>query len=266
MYSIKIIMREFLEKIIVEAGDLALGYYSKGVTSTTKSHETDIVTEADRAVSDFLIKKITLQFPDHGVRSEESMDGGVKQDASIQWIIDPIDGTRNFASGIPSWATMIAIVENGVTIHSGVYFPISKELFLATKGEGATVNGISIKCSEKQTLQYSSGKMFACDALGVYGTHVEMYKQAFVRIISDYSMKMREFGSAASLCYVAKGAIDFAFGNAGFEWDFLPTFLICQEAGLRVTDCEGNPWQIGRQDYVIANISLHSEVLSYFKQ
>lgn len=259
-------MRAFLEKIIVEAGEMALGYYQKGVTATSKSHETDILTEADTTVSNFLIEKITLQFPNHGVRSEESVDGGTQQQSSVQWIIDPIDGTRNFASGIPSWAVMIAVVEDGVTIHAGVYFPVSKELFLATKDEGATVNGVRITCSEKQTLQYTSGKMFVCDKLGVYGTHIDMYKHAFTRIVSDYSMKMREFGNAASLCYTAKGAVDFAFGNAGFEWDFLPTFLICQEAGLIVTDSDGNPWQIGRQDYIIANSVLHPQLLSYFKQ
>ncbi len=259
-------MRAFLEKIIVEAGEMALAYYQKGVTTTTKSHEMDILTEADTAVSSFLIEQITTQFPDHGVRSEESRDGGIQQQALIQWIIDPIDGTRNFASGIPSWAVMIAVVENGITIHAGVYFPVSKELFLATKGEGATINGIPLVCSEKQTLQFTSGKMFVSDTLGVLGTYVGVYKKGFVRLISDYSMKMREFGNAASLCYVAKGAIDFAFGNGGFEWDFLPNFLICQEAGLIVTDSEGNPWQTGRQDYIIANSTLHPQLLSYFKQ
>ncbi len=259
-------MRAFLEQIIVEAGEMALKYYKAGVTVTIKSHETDIVTEADKAVSEFLIEKITKQFPDHGVLSEESTDGVIHPQASIQWIMDPIDGTRNFASGLPSWATMIAIVENGVPLHAGVYFPMTKELFIATKGEGAWCDGVQMRCSQKQTLQYTLGKMFVTEPTGVYGTYYPMYKQAFHTIISDYALKIREFGCSAALCYVAKGAIDFAFGNSGLDWDYLPTFLICQEAGLIVTNCEGNPWESGRQDYVIANSILHPQLLSYFKQ
>jgi myo-inositol-1(or 4)-monophosphatase len=259
-------MRAFLEKIIVEAGEMALEYYTKGVTVTTKSHETDIVTEADKAVSDFLIEKIATQFPDHGILSEESTDGGIHQQASIQWIMDPIDGTRNFAAGLPSWATMIAVIQDGVTIHTGVYFPMTKELFLATKGEGATANGVPMRCSQKQTLQYALGKMFVTEPAGVYGTYYAVYKKAFHTVISDYALKIREFGCSAALCYVAKGSIDFAFGNSGLDWDYLPTFLICQEAGLIVTDCEGNPWVSGRQDYVISNSTLHPQLLSYFKQ
>ena len=257
---------DFLSTIIKEAGALAKTYYVHGVTAMTKSHETDIVTEADKAVSEFLIQKISAQFPDHGILSEESVNEPIHPQASVQWVIDPIDGTRNFASGLPSWAVMIAVVVDGITTYAGVYFPMTDELFTATKGQGAWYKEVRLQCSSKQTLQYTLGKMFIAEPAGSYGTHFPIYREAFSRVITDYSIKIREFGNAASLCYVAKGSIDFSFGNCGLDWDYLPTFLICQEAGLIVTDSEGNPWKSGRQDYVIANSALHPQLLSYFKQ
>jgi fructose-1,6-bisphosphatase/inositol monophosphatase family enzyme len=110
------------------------------------------------------------------------------------------------------------------------------------------------------------GKMFVAQPTGVYGTHYPLFSRVFAQILSEYGVKIREFGASAALCYVAQGSVDFAFGNSGLEWDYFPTFLICQEAGLTVTDREGKPWQIGRQDYIIANAPVHTQLLSYFKQ
>lgn len=253
-------MQTFLKEIIQEAGNIAKPYFFRGVSFKTKSDKADLVTEADIAVSNFLVEKIHEKFPDHHIKSEEMPDD-INTGAEYEWVIDPIDGTRNFAIGVPIWAVMIAVLKNGVTEFAAVYHPISDELFFAEKGKGAFLNDKKISVNNTDSLERGYAIVFRSSPFGAYGDYFEKYRTAVSHIALETNASMLNFGCAGMLCYVAKGAVDFALGNAGLDWDLLPNLFICQEAGAVVTTSTGEPWIRGRQDYVISNSTLHPHVL-----
>lgn len=254
-------MKEFLKSIIREAGDMAKPYFFRGVDVKTKADQKDFVTEADILLSDFLIQKIHEKYPAHHIKSEESEDDVNPEHFEFEWVIDPIDGTRNFAIGIPIWAVMIAIVKNGETHMAAVYHPLAGELFFAEKGKGAFLNDKKITVNSTEIMERSYGMLFRSSRFGAYGDYFEKYTKAVANFALETNVSMANFGCAGMLSYVAKGSVDFAFGNAGLDWDLLPNFLICEEAGAIVTDSTGNTWKRGRQDYIVANKILHPRIL-----
>ncbi len=257
-------MDEFLKAMIIEAGAMAKGYFDAGVSYTIKSNPGDFVTEADIAVSNFIIKKIHEAYPDHHIHSEE-MKEDINPGAEYEWTIDPIDGTRNFATGVSIWCTMVAVLKNGVTILAAVYNPLSNELFFAEKGKGATLNGKPISVSSRSHLDFSTGsisRMWAGST--VYGMEIERFRHFYSRMVQESNVWIHQLGTMLACCMVARGGFDFFANNAGLDFDYLPGILICQEAGAVVTDSDGNPWKRGKQDVVIANPVLHKEVMKYF--
>lgn len=258
-------MQDFLKQIIKQAGEIALDHFHKGVTFETKSHLADLLTVADTSVSEFLIQKIHEKYPDHQISSEE-VDKPVNPGARCEWVIDPIDGTRNFATGIPMWCIIIAFLEDGETILSAVYNPIADELFFAQKGKGATMNGMPIHVREKNDFDYAIGIFSRMPVQGkVYGSHIEEYKHFGKRMIEETGVWIHQFGCMLQWCYLASGGIDFCVQNAGLDHDYLGPALIVREAGGIVSDSDGNEWKRGRQDVVVANPILHSKVMKLFK-
>lgn len=243
---------------------MAKGYFDAGVEHTTKSNPGDFVTEADIAVSNFIIGRIQKAYPDHHIHSEE-MKEDINPGAEYEWTIDPIDGTRNFASGVPVWCTMIALLKNGETMMGAVYSPIMNELFFAEKGKGAYLNDKKISMTARPDLRYATASISRMgEANPIYGMEIERYKHFYTRIVQETSVWIHQFGTMLSCCMVARGGFDFFVNNAGQDYDYLPGLLICQEAGALVTDSDGNPWKRGRQDVVIANPVLHKEVMKFF--
>jgi myo-inositol-1(or 4)-monophosphatase len=258
-------MQEFLKELIVEAGAMAKGYFEVGVTRTTKSHPTDFVTEADVAVNNFIVERIKREYPDHAIHSEE-IATDTNPGAEYEWVIDPIDGTRNFAHSMPLWCCMIAVLKNNETILAAVYQPVTHELFFAQKGKGATLNDKPIFVSTRPDLRYATASISRmAEAGSVYGTHIERYKDFVTRIVNDTNVWVHSFGNMTAACAVANGGLDFFTQNAGRDYDYLPSVLICEEAGAVVTDSDGNPWTRHRQDIVIANPVLHKEVMKLFR-
>lgn len=258
-------MQNFLKTTICAAGQLAKEYFDAGVTHRTKEHLGDLLTEADVAVSKFLVDKIHHQYPDHHIHSEE-MANDINPGAEYEWVIDPIDGTRNFAMGVPFWCVIIAVVKNGETNLAAVYNPIADVLFFAEKGKGAFLNDKKISVNNTDSLDYSFGCFNRANEGGIYGDRVERYVVGAVRLVRETTAWIHNYGSGAlAMCYLARGGIDFAAGNAGLDWDYLAPFLIAEEAGAIVTDSDGNPWMRGRQDYVMANANLHPKVMALFR-
>lgn len=257
-------MEKFLQTIIKEAGKIAREYFFRGVAYTTKSTPSDFLTEADVAVSSFLVEKINREYPTHHIKSEELSDD-INVGAEYEWVIDPIDGTKNFAFGIPFWGVMVAVLQNGQTIMSAVYHPIPDELFFARRDGGAFVNGTKIMMSPKDSLDRAYGLFHRGAPNGPYGDYFERFREAQVRLSLETNASAAAFGCSAALTYLAKGAFQFAAGNTGLDWDYLPTFLICQEAGAIITDSDGNPWQRGRQDFLMGNRDTHTQLLKMFQ-
>ncbi len=253
-------MQEYLQTIIVEAGKLAKEYFEAGVSHRTKSNLGDLVTDADIAVNNYLVKMIQEKYPDHAIHTEENKED-INPGAEYEWVIDPIDGTRNFAVGISFWCNMIAILKNGELMMSAIYHPIANELFFAEKGKGTTMNGEPVHVNTVNSLNFG----FGICSRGEHTTFDAEFKRMISRLATDTTCWMHNYGTMLPCCYVATGGADFYAGNPGFDHDYLPVALICSEAGALVTDCEGNPWQRGRRDIVIANPALHPKILELLK-
>lgn len=253
-------IEQFLKDTIREAGGLAKRYFQQGVEFTTKAHLGDLVTKADIEVNDLLINKIQATFPDHGIHSEERKND-INPGARFEWIIDPIDGTRNFAKGIPMWCIMVAVYENGEPLLSAMYNPLVDELFFAEKNKGATLNGLPIRVNEIASLDHGAGNPVRGTNRGEETQYDERFKKMMDHLVNGTNVWMHNFGTMLGACYVASGGLDFFVSNAGFDHDNAPPALICAEAGALVTDSDGNPWARGRHDIVIANPKLHPKVL-----
>lgn len=253
-------MQEFLKNTIKEAGDIAKEYFLKGVTHKIKANIGDLVTDADIAVSNFLIEKIHDKYPDHHIHTEEEGDD-INSGAQYEWVIDPIDGTRNFAMGVSFWCVMIAVLKDGEVCLSAIYNPLAQELFFAEKGRGAYMNDEKISVNKVDSLDYG----FGVAARTTNTDKEEEYKKVLARLNTDTDVWIHGFGTMLAVCHLANGGIDFMISNCGFDHDYLPCYLICREAGALVTDSEGNDWTRYRRDVVIANPNLHPKILELFK-
>ncbi|HMP92111.1 MAG TPA: inositol monophosphatase family protein, partial [Phnomibacter sp.] len=197
----------------------------------------DLVTEADHASDAAIIATIKASFPNHFILSEET--GNVPTQSAYKWIIDPIDGTINFAQGIPICCVSIGIEKDGEMIMGVVYNPFMNEYFFAEKGKGATLNDKPIQVSAQSSLKHS------CLVTGFPYSYIDMPNgplQVFERFIRK-GIPVRRLGSAAiDLCWVACGRFDGFYEHKLNAWDSAAGFLMVQEAGGTVTDFEGQPY------------------------
>ena len=251
-------MKTFLEQTIREAGEIAKGYFTKGVNiAATKLDPDDVVSEADEALSKFFTEKIHAQYPEHGIQDEEQEDV-INPEAEYRWVIDPLDGSRNFAAGIPFWCHLVALRRGEETVMGGVYNPISNSYFFAEKGQGAYLNGSQIKVSEQKEIDYAFG---VCTRT-FRRSHVELYTKILSHLSANSKARMGNYSTMLISCYIATGGVDFVVTNGGVDHDYFAPVLLCQEAGAKVTDSDGNPWQAGRSDLVMANPVLHDKVMA----
>ena len=255
---------EFTKKIAKEAGEIVMSYQKKTLKIEEKSRPGDLVTEADKKVEAFLIQKIKKTFPFHEFLGEETgsskdkVRGGEKNE--FRWIIDPIDGTKNFIRGIPFFAVSIGLEYRGKRIVGVVYNPAQKDLFAAEKGKGASQNNKKIHVSKAKTVQES---LFATGFHPAYKhTKLEIFKE-----IINNSQGIRRFGSAAlDLCYVANGTFDGFWEFGLYPWDIAAAILIVEEAGGRVTNTDGTPLKYEQKTILATNKKIHPETLQMIKK
>jgi myo-inositol-1(or 4)-monophosphatase len=245
----------------IEAGAKELTHYFNGsFTITSKATINDLVTEADHASEKAIFKVIQDKFPTHFILSEET--GALPQASTFKWIIDPIDGTINFANGIPICCVSIGVEENGVMIMGAVYNPFMNELYFAERGKGATLNGKKIVVSDKDDLLRS------CLVTGFPYQYLDTENgplQIFEKLIRK-AIPVRRLGSAAlDLCWTAAGRFDGFYEHKLQAWDSAAGFLIVEEAGGKVTDLKGdvyNPYQPG---IIATNGKIHEQLLALVK-
>lgn len=252
-------MIEFLQEIVRAGGDVGLKYFGRELKINTKSNIADLVTEADHAVDQFLVDKILERFPSHQITTEERKES-INPGAEYEWIIDPIDGTRNFAHRIPIWCTMIGVLKNGAPHIAAVYAPCVNDLFLAERGKGATRNGLPISVGKIDSLDHGFGFLIH-DHIGV---HVEKFHQASERFFRLRGWN-HNHGTMLAACHIATGGVHFMCNNVGFTHDYVAPALICEEAGAKVTNIDGKPWSRGMRDIVLASPDIHQQVLDLFE-
>jgi myo-inositol-1(or 4)-monophosphatase len=245
----------------IEAGAIELKRYFNGTfTISSKATINDLVTEADHASEKAIFKVIKQNHPDHFILSEET--GSMPTQSNIKWIIDPIDGTINFANGIPICCVSIGVEENGEMIMGAVYNPFMNELFFAEKGKGAFLNDQPIKVSTKNDL------LTSCLVTGFPYQYLDSENgplQIFEKLIRK-SIPVRRLGSAAlDLCWTAAGRFDGFYEHKLQAWDSAAGFLIVQEAGGKVTDLKGNKYNPYQPGIIASNGQIHDQLLNLLK-
>ncbi len=250
-----------LETLAHQAGEILHAGYNKKHQIKYKG-VIDLVTEIDAQSEEFLLRSILEKFPDHHILAEES--GGVDGDHKHTWYIDPLDGTVNYAHGIPIFCVSIAYAsERGLELAT-VYDPMRGEMFSAVKDEGAYLNGERIQASNTSELERS---------LLVTGFPYDMWKTPDDNLSSygrfaKMTQGVRRLGSAAlDLCYIGTGRFDGYWERSLQPWDVAAGALIAEEAGARVTDINGNPEYLTKHPSVIAAPpELHKKILAVFKK
>ncbi len=252
------------EKILAVAREAAMEAGKYLVTSYNSSFRpevefkgvVDLVTEFDRRSQAIICDIIKRNFPGHSILAEEDLE--VVKDRDLLWLIDPIDGTTNFAHSLPLFSVSIAFMKGGESIMGVVFVPLLGEMFYAVRGGGAYLNDKKIAVSGEKELDKSLlATGFPYDRM----ESIESYIQPFRRFVIN-SRGVRRMGSAAiDLAYTAAGRID-GFWEAKLQpWDMAAGFLLVQEAGGQVTDFSGNPFQPFMKECLASNGRIHSRML-----
>ena len=251
-------MLQFAIETARDAGHLLLEKFGR-ITTVTKKGDINLVTEADLASEELIIERIKSHHPKHAILAEEAgnavvVDGG----SEWKWIIDPLDGTTNYAHGYPCFSVTIALERNGEIVIGVTFDPTRNELFAAEKGQGATLNGKPIRVSATERLSES----LICTGF----PYDFKRKDDFARHLTAFLMQsrgVRRDGSAAiDMAYVACGRFD-GFWEEGLNpWDMAAGRLLIEEAGGWVTDYNGDPFSIYRPPVCASNGKIHNEMLA----
>ena len=256
---------EFLKvakQAALEAGKVILKYYGKDQYKNVKHEDpTDYVTEADLAAERVIVKILTSSFPDHNLIAEE--EAKIDKKSEFTWVIDPLDGSISFGSGVPYFSVSIGLLERGTPILGVVYNVSFKKLYWAEKGQGAYLNGKAIRVSKKESLKESVGVFdFGHNVKRQY--KLDLYVNKLITKIGY----IYSFGSAAaSLGMIAEGVLDLDINHA-YPWDFAGGAVIVREAGGKVTDFEGNEpaWNKERLNIIASNGLIHEQILEALKK
>lgn len=251
----------YLETLARQAGAILRDGYSKEHTVAYKG-VIDLVTEIDHQSEKFLLGEVQRDFPTHHIFSEES--GIIEGSDEHIWYIDPLDGTVNYAHHIPIFCVSIAYAFKGSLTLGAVYDPMRDEMFLAERGKGATLNGKPIGVSSTTELQKS---------LLVTGFPYDTWnteRDNFANFIKFGKMTqgVRRLGSAAlDLCYVAAGRFDGFWELALKPWDVAAGGLICEQAGARITNVNGEADFISPPQSVLATTpAIHARMLDELRK
>ncbi|HXS35653.1 MAG TPA: inositol monophosphatase family protein [Flavipsychrobacter sp.] len=250
-------LKDVLLEATKEAGRIIHNYFQGTFKIENKDGINNLVTEVDKLSETRIIEIIKRYYPEHAIISEEI--GELKKDSPYQWIIDPIDGTVNFAHAIPICCVSIAIKHNDDLLFGAVYNPMMNELFFAEKGRGATLNGMPISVSKKKEFRT------ACLVTGFpykWPQNSEHPIKVFERFILE-GLPVRRLGSAAlDLCWVACGRFDGFWEYNLNSWDIAAGYLIVQEAGGRITNFEGHIYNVFDKETLATNGLIHEEMLT----
>jgi myo-inositol-1(or 4)-monophosphatase len=236
------------------AGDI-LNYYADREKLVEFKGHANLVTIADKKSEELIIGGILSRYPSHSILAEES--GTTQPGASVKWIIDPLDGTTNFAHGYPFYCVSIAVEENGEIVCGAVFDPVREEMFTAARGAGAFRNGERLRVSDVDRLS---------QALLITGFPYN-FRERLDTVIHQFgkflvaSQALRRGGSAAlDLCYVAAGRLDGFWELYLQPWDTAAGRVILEEAGGLVTDFKGGPFSIYMKEILASNGYLHDEM------
>jgi myo-inositol-1(or 4)-monophosphatase len=250
--------RALLADTVREAGALALSLFRTKLKNWTKGASSP-VSEADIAVNDLLERRLRPASPSYGWLSEESADDFARLDHRLLWVVDPIDGTRNYLAGKEDWCVSVALVDNGSPLLAALFAPAHGEFFFAARGQGATCNGRPLQATPGTELDFAR----------VAGPKplVERMKKA----LGEITLHPRIGSLALRLCRVADGRLDAAFaGGNSHDWDLAAADLIVHEANGKLTALSGDAVCYNRREpthgvLVAAGRDRHAEIIEHFR-
>lgn len=251
---------EFLETAIAvarDAGAILRDRYGKDHEVRFKG-PVDLVTEADAAAEALIAERLRTTYPDHDLLGEEGATGTVAATGSpYRWIIDPLDGTTNFAHSMPHFAVSIGLEHEGQPLIGVVYDPLRDEMFSAMRGHGAHLNGNPIRVSSTDSLLRSMVATGFSYDLSHRPGQAAVWLAFLTRVRST-----RQMGSSAlNLCYVGAGRLDGYWERGIAPWDVAGGALIAQEAGATITDYDGGEFHADDREIVASNGNIHSAML-----
>jgi len=267
-------LMNFAQDIGFEAGEILLKYQKeKHQLKITNKGTEGIASEADEMSEIFILSEIKSRYPKHMILSEEDYSQSKEktfkkaQLADFCWVIDPLDGTNNFVNGIPIYAVSIALLHKGEPIVGVVYNPLSGECFFSGHKLGAFLIDFRINPLKKYTLENSvnhkemSECIFSPSPVYDKKSHFENQLSTFKKNITG-ARAVRRLGCAAlELCYVANGNFDSYWEQSLKPWDTAAALLICQEAGIKVTDFDGKRYTPFKNSIIASASPLHEKIL-----
>jgi myo-inositol-1(or 4)-monophosphatase len=243
---------DFALGIARDAGALLRQFSHQRHEIGQKSTEIDLVTEADLASEKMIVQAIRERFPEHTILSEEGLGDRqqIAGEAAYLWLVDPLDGTVNYAHGYPVWGVSLALADHGTVVLAVTYDPLRDEMFWAERGRGAWLDGQRLHVSSTDRLQESLRASLEDNNLAEFSA------------IMPRVQGVRRAGAAVlDLAHLAMGRLDGYWEMHLNPWDWGAGWLLIQEAGGKVTDLQGNPWVLQREEMVASNGALHQELL-----
>lgn len=253
-------VKRIADKAARSAGELLKEGLTKDFWISYKG-PVNLVTEVDRASEDLIVKVIKERFPDHLILAEEGHRDG--KGSRYKWIIDPLDGTTNYAHRFPFFCISIGVEVDGEILFGIVYDPIRDEAFAAEKGNGAYLNNKIISVSTTTSL---------AESLLVTGFAYDVRESARNNFNHFYNFSLKSIGvrrtgsASLDLCYVASGRLDGFWEMNLSPWDTAAGWLIVEEAGGRVTDFSGGRFSIYKKEILATNGRIHEEMIDLLKK
>ncbi|XOU93914.1 MAG: inositol monophosphatase family protein [Candidatus Kerfeldbacteria bacterium] len=259
-------MKELINESLIKSGEVLMKYFGEFDDYSVKGDQSNIVTKADIESEQVIVELIKNKYPKHNIIAEES--GFVDNESEYTWIVDPLDGTSNYAVGIPWFGSMIALVKKGKVLLAGVHLPATKEIYLAELGEGVTKNGQEIGVTEDEEMQ----NLLIAYSLD-FSEDIEKIKEEVNPIVSivQNARNFRSTNSVIDSCYVADGRLGGCVYRTAKIWDVAATSLIVEEAGGLATDIISNKFdfKVDRENYlqdysfVAASQPIHDKMISF---
>ncbi len=253
-------MIEDIIEISRNAGEIIREGFGKKLNIEYKTNESNLVTEIDKASEELIIEFIKLKYPQHSILAEEGSE--VKNDSEYLWVVDPLDGTTNFAHGLPIFSVSIGLQKNNETIAGVVYDVMRDIVFSAEKSCGAFAGSDKIDVSKTDKLGHS---LLVTGFPYNIADNPDFATERFTTLIKK-SRGVRRLGSAAiDFCYLASGVFDGFWEVYLHPWDICAGKLIAEEAGALVTDFSGNPIDIFTSKVLATNGRIHNQIINVFK-
>jgi myo-inositol-1(or 4)-monophosphatase len=219
----------------------------------------DLVTDADLAAERLIVERVRSHYPRHAILAEEAGEivaiGG--QQADYKWIVDPLDGTTNYAHGYPVFCVSIALEHEGQIVVGVVYDPLRDEMFAAARGEGATLNNRRLRVSDVSEIN----RALVCTGFPYDVRSRTEFARHFANFIMSAQSVRRDGAAALDLAYVAAGRFD-GFWEEGLRpWDVAAGALLIEEAGGRVTRYDGSPFRVYNPPVIASNGLIHEAMI-----